>query len=200
MVIFLDVRRNRYLALASRTASALIEEEFANVPGPILQTVAQMGWFAPDARPLPGATAPTLANRELAALARHERGSRALIGQALVALVYARISLRTMPLERLLAAVARRSANAGARTGSRAIADLVAAFETTARFTMPRNSCLPRALALHALLARHGHACTLSFGVKLHPFEAHCWLQRDAVLINDTIEQVGLFVPIMAIR
>jgi hypothetical protein len=36
----------------------------------------------------------------------------------------------------------------------------------------------------------------LVFGVRTHPFEAHCWLEKDRVILDDTVEHVRWFTPI----
>ena len=34
------------------------------------------------------------------------------------------------------------------------------------------------------------------FGVNLYPFRAHCWIEYDGTVLNDTTERVGSFTPI----
>lgn len=63
---------------------------------------------------------------------------------------------------------------------------------------IPRN-CLADSVALLRWLARHGERATLVFGVKLDPFAAHCWVQTDAVLLNDHLEHVERFTPVRTV-
>lgn len=63
---------------------------------------------------------------------------------------------------------------------------------------IPRN-CLADSVALLRWLARHGEGATLVLGVKLDPFAAHCWVQADAVLLNDHLEHVERFTPVRTV-
>jgi hypothetical protein len=56
--------------------------------------------------------------------------------------------------------------------------------------------CLPNSLMLLGFLRRHGVRAQLVVGVRSFPFEAHCWVQHKGVVLNDTVEHVGWYVPI----
>ena len=56
--------------------------------------------------------------------------------------------------------------------------------------------CLPRSLALIDYLDRHGAPAQLIFGVRTHPFEAHCWVQSGNVVLNDTLSRASWYTPI----
>ena len=66
---------------------------------------------------------------------------------------------------------------------------------------VPWTTCLVRALAAQALLARRGHASQLRLGVaggSGRTFEAHAWLERDGrVLIGGPVEP--RYVPLPAL-
>ncbi|WP_395443960.1 lasso peptide biosynthesis B2 protein [Caulobacter sp. UC70_42] len=59
--------------------------------------------------------------------------------------------------------------------------------------------CLMRSLQLLLYLRALGHAPAWVFGVRTWPFKAHCWLQSGDVVLDDHLEHVRAFVPIMAI-
>jgi hypothetical protein len=59
--------------------------------------------------------------------------------------------------------------------------------------------CLFDSLALIEFLAHHGLFPTWVFGVTSDPFLAHCWVQEGDTLMNDTVEHVGPFVPLMTV-
>ena len=62
---------------------------------------------------------------------------------------------------------------------------------------LPRLArCLPHSLALNAFLQRRECPSQLVFGVRTHPFEAHCWVQSGAVVLNDTLSHVRWYTPI----
>jgi len=56
--------------------------------------------------------------------------------------------------------------------------------------------CLPNSLMLLAYLRRHGVSAQVVVGVRTFPFEAHCWVQHNGVVLNDTVEHVCWYVPI----
>lgn len=60
------------------------------------------------------------------------------------------------------------------------------------------SRCLPHALLLRSYLATCGLRATLVIGVRLFPFEAHCWVQAGAVVLTDDFEQTSAYTPIAA--
>jgi hypothetical protein len=62
-----------------------------------------------------------------------------------------------------------------------------------------RDHCLFECLALITFLARKQIYPTWVFAVHSSPFGAHCWLQVDSVVLNDTLENVQNFTPIMKV-
>jgi hypothetical protein len=68
------------------------------------------------------------------------------------------------------------------------------------RLIYPRSYlCLFDSLALIHFLARFHVYPDWVFGVNADPFEAHCWVQADGVVLNDTVQRVSGFTPIMYI-
>lgn len=59
--------------------------------------------------------------------------------------------------------------------------------------------CLYRSFFLLAFLRRRALDATWMFGVQTWPFEAHCWLQVGDVVLDDSIDHVRPFTPILAI-
>jgi hypothetical protein len=62
-----------------------------------------------------------------------------------------------------------------------------------------QKACLFDSLALSEFLAGYRYFPRWVFGVAADPFAAHCWLQQDAVVVNDTPDHVGRFTPIMIV-
>jgi hypothetical protein len=107
-------------------------------------------------------------------------------------------ALRTRPLSTFLDA-----ANANAlyeRTPKYddEIAEMVTHFLASNRLLKEQGRCLSTSIALRRRLQRSGHRAALVFGVRLFPFEAHCWLQRGVTVLNDHHEFVGQFTPVLA--
>jgi hypothetical protein len=67
------------------------------------------------------------------------------------------------------------------------------------RYIRAQDKCLPRALGLIDLLARHNFYPSLVIAVRMKPFEAHAWVQWDDMVLNDTIDQVTRYTPILVI-
>lgn len=58
--------------------------------------------------------------------------------------------------------------------------------------------CLPNSMLLLELLALNGLGARWVFGVRTFPFEAHCWVEHEGVILNDTIDHVRWYTPIAA--
>jgi hypothetical protein len=77
---------------------------------------------------------------------------------------------------------------------------LVTAFATLRPFFFAaKDACLFDALSLSEFLAGYGLFPNWVFGVQSRPFAAHCWLQLDGVVLNDTIDHVQRYTPIMVV-
>jgi hypothetical protein len=62
-----------------------------------------------------------------------------------------------------------------------------------------REHCLLDSLVLTDFLARNGVESSLVIGVSTRPFVAHAWVQLGNVVLNDNIESVQEFTPILAV-
>lgn len=64
----------------------------------------------------------------------------------------------------------------------------------------PRDyACMFEALAMLRYLAVRGLSATWMFGVRGAPFSAHCWLERDGVVLNDDPDVVAAFKIVMGV-
>ena len=134
-------------------------------------------------------------------------GSRVKIGPGIVfsfvaASLFAKFAQRFWSLERVINRVARRKATRGAseRFDLERARQLVAAFLRLRVFLFStRDECLHDSLAVVEFLARYGLYPNWVFGVRARPFEAHCWIQHGGVVFNDSVDEVGSFVPIMVV-
>jgi hypothetical protein len=77
--------------------------------------------------------------------------------------------------------------------------ELVAIFHHLRPFYVREYLCLFDSLALLEFLAHYHHFPLWVFGVKAEPFGAHCWVQENDCVLNDTVEFVREFTPIMVI-
>lgn len=62
-----------------------------------------------------------------------------------------------------------------------------------------QGDCLFRALLLQAVLRRRRVAATLVLGVQTWPFEAHAWVQAGDLVLDDGLDHVSGFTPILAV-
>lgn len=59
------------------------------------------------------------------------------------------------------------------------------------------GECLVRSSMLMRFLHRRGLRADWVFGVRLYPFMAHCWVQIDDVCLNDDVERLAAYTPLM---
>lgn len=63
---------------------------------------------------------------------------------------------------------------------------------------IPRTGrCLVRSLLTLEYLRLRGVGADWVFGVRSHPFEAHCWVEYDGTVLTDSLEHVRWFTPIL---
>lgn len=84
------------------------------------------------------------------------------------------------------------------RTSTTSEATIAAAFRQAQRFISATDRCLPRSIAMAAMLASHGRTPTIVLGVQL-PFAAHCWVQCEDRVVSDPLERIDTFEPILAL-
>jgi hypothetical protein len=94
-----------------------------------------------------------------------------------------------------------RAARHGARAsaGQDRAALLTNAFRALRPIFQRDHLCLFDSLALLEFLALYDIFPTWVFGVRPEPFAAHCWVQSDNVVLNDTVERTSGFIPIMTV-
>jgi hypothetical protein len=133
--------------------------------------------------------------RRVTRFLRLSRTERTLFLQAAFSIAAVRLALRFLSFERLQALACRWVGRAATPVSSDRI---VWAVEAAARH-IPASSCLSKALAAQALLARHGYASQLMIGVTKDEacrLEAHAWITcQDRVLIGGP--ETGRYTPLL---
>ncbi len=115
----------------------------------------------------------------VARLVRLDPGQRVLLARATVWLVLVRLALATLPFLRVRALCER--ASRGQPLAGRPASEIRWAVLAAAR-RLPATRCLPRALALQALLRQAGIESELRIGVAKDPrggLVAHAWVDRE---------------------
>jgi hypothetical protein len=121
----------------------------------------------------------------------------------IIACLKARLALRFRPIASVVARVSARKARL---SRSRTELNMESVREHVATYVHLRpllytakDACLFDALALSNFLARYKISATWVFGVQTAPFAAHCWLQHEGVVLNDTPDNVRRYAPILAV-
>ncbi len=109
--------------------------------------------------------------------------------------------LRDQSFEATIAHVRARKqrANPARPFDSKPARSALSAFDSLRLFYPRPYLCLFDSLALVHFVARFGLYPDWVFGVRAEPFEAHCWVQAGNVVLNDTVERVSAFTPIMSV-
>ena len=202
--VFLDLRRDRYVALplpaeqAFRHLRAL--EEPMLPAGPerdvllgtgLVREGSLRGRLAAAAAPAPSASL-------FDETARPRAGPAAWL-RARGAVSRARRRLAERTLFEIVDAI-RESRFGASSPGDTATAEAAARVFLAARAMVPtERRCLLDCLALLDWLGDEARHATLVFGVRLDPFAAHCWLQTDRLLLTDATDTAGMFVPVLAV-
>lgn len=81
---------------------------------------------------------------------------------------------------------------------SPALFEAVAQFEKLRPWLPLHGECLLRSFHLRAFLRRRGLDALWVFGVRTWPFGAHCWLQAGETALDEDLERLSAYQPIMA--
>ena len=79
------------------------------------------------------------------------------------------------------------------------VTDLFEIFRTLRPYYIRPYLCMFDSLALLHFLARYGVYPQWVYGVKLQPWGAHCWVQAGDLVVNDLVDNVRDYIPIMSI-
>jgi hypothetical protein len=89
---------------------------------------------------------------------------------------------------------------AGARDWNEVrICQLVAAFHTAATLLPGLSRCLPRSMALLDFLASYGFRGRWVFAVRPVPFEAHCWVEWEDLVLTDHVDHTRWFTVFLVV-
>ena len=88
----------------------------------------------------------------------------------------------------------------GARNTAPSWETLVATFHEISPWLFTReDACRFRSIVLIRFLAGFGVGADWVFGVRLAPFGAHCWVEKDGAVLNDLAARVREFTPILRV-
>ncbi len=200
-LLFLDLRRDRYLALRGedRMTFDRLRVGEAGDQGAMTRLACSGLIVAGNGGRAIKATEIIVPDEDLSASAARTGSGWGTAFAAARGLIWARFAMRPARLARTAEYLAAAKANrAGA--GKECQAEQLAAGFAASRWLIPiAPRCLVDALALDRLLLRQGVAATLVFGVRLNPFNAHCWLQTERTILTGTAAEARNFTPILTV-
>ncbi len=198
--IFLDIARDRYFTVSETLGDAFgafLREEHAAGRHDEIDALVRHGLLAPSAAPLTTRRSPMPVRRELPRWTSRRFG----LGEAVAvasAIWSVRRHLRRQPFAQVIARLTRQ--RDGAQVGDaeqtrRSCADFL-----RHRSLVPIASvCLLDSIALLNFLQARGGQADLVFGVTASPFSAHCWVQLEDLVLNDHLDRVLAFTPILVV-
>jgi Transglutaminase-like superfamily len=139
--------------------------------------------------------------RRLFSFFRLSFSDQGLLIQAALAVVNAKLAMKTLPLPTARAIVARQQRLAWRVVPVRADR-IVWAVEATSRVIPGMRNCLVQAVAAEAMLIQAGYPCELRIGAaKKAPDEliAHAWVESEGRVVIGEFE-LDRYTPMMALR
>lgn len=187
-LVFLDIGKDRYFKLAEdKNRVALDRIRRSGLPE----------WHQPPWLPRPSTLAPQRTSNAI------ENGrfnlpevARAMWMQRRVERKLARDGFASM-LGDLCKAVNSRPARSD--IAGDAAQKTISAFHHSKLVRTAADRCLPRSIALVLCLAARHVRAHIVIGVRIAPFGAHCWVQAGNEVLNESVEEVLLYTPILAI-
>jgi hypothetical protein len=125
------------------------------------------------------------------------RSTASLVARAALSAFAAVARLKTAGLERTLdglSAVRSPRENNAERT-----LRLAGAFAELRFAVRALDRCLPLSVALASAAKGHHSEARLVLGVQCHPFGAHAWVQLGGTVLNDRLDMVRSFTPILVL-
>lgn len=210
--IFLDLRRDRYFRL-SEAQSRVFEDALNGDDAPrsnrdaLQELLNRLGREGIIRRRRPGDAPLAPCNgirRDSSTLDYPNRLPRQVriqhVPPFLWALVTSWVLTLARPLRANVAALRRRRARRRPPIGCR-LDEILTTFHTlTPVFFSTHDKCLFRSLVLVRYLDLFGVPAAWVYGVKFDPFLAHCWVQESGRVLNDHLERVSEFDPIMIVE
>ena len=107
--------------------------------------------------------------------------------------------LRWRPIEQTVHKVKDRKPAADSVVDPNDLGHLFAVFQKLRQYYPRPYLCMFDSLALLHFLARYNVFPQWVYGVRLGPFSAHCWVQTGELVVNDVVDTVGAYTPIMCV-
>lgn len=205
-VVFLDLEADRYFCLPAAANAAFLRlaadeatpDDFTKLDGLLRQRLLVEN---PESQPF---QQPPIVEIATANFERQNSLSRHIHPVLTTLAAEARTSWRlaTLPFKEAIGANTLRVAKRPLASPDehRLLDEIVRGANACAIIMRSHNRCLVRALSVYSLCRKHCITTKLVFGVAMHPFAAHCWVQvGNKVLVGD-FEQARLHTPILVLE
>lgn len=204
--IFLDLSRDRYFCLRGDAEGAFKKLVAGDVLTALeeagLTGAGRQGWLSrlDESADGPAACAPPPCVSESALEGRSGPDLRCL-APILIDLAAARRDLRRKNLRDIVRHLENQKATTGliAAPPMEWVHRVAATFQWSGLLSTLHDQCLPRSLAMMRYLVRRGYQPMLAFAVMTRPFAAHCWVQLGETVLNDRLDHVRKFTPILVV-
>jgi hypothetical protein len=200
--LFLDIAGDRYFALEGELAAAFERLRAGQASPDDIAALKAADMIEPTPHQRPIAPAPPHVPRA-SLVEQRERVGKAGAGLPfLIAadLLRVRLVLRRGGLAHLIASVREQKSRAAAgRRPEAALEELAGAYSVARSLVPLARNCLSDSLTFIRLLALRGHHPDLVLGVKRNPFAAHCWVQTDTLVLNDSADSARDFTPVLVV-
>lgn len=199
-IIFLDIARDRYLALPPERNDAFLDwlqSPGHALPQSCLPMLAELGFTGKDAQPpaTRSVRRPIPMDSPYLDRQRPRAGDIMSVTQKVIA---ARAALRSRPLADVLESYFPPRGPAPSDPGD--LLSRLAIFRSVRPLVPVRRVCLHDCLALSDWLGRGAEGMTLVLGVSALPFAAHCWLQLGEQVVDDHPESPSRYRPILHLQ
>lgn len=202
--IFLDERRGRYFQLPTRLERSFLDAArsgFVSNRHEDLSTLVKAGIVEICEErhvALPALSAPEQELRFCGAEVLRPR----LIAAGVTARLQASLIMKLRPFEKIAQSIRRHRQSDDAVEPARPDLDaqaLIYAVQAADRLLGSVDRCFVRSLSVMILSWRAGLAPHFVIAVQADPFQAHCWVQHQTTVLNDHVEHVRRFVPILVL-
>jgi hypothetical protein len=133
---------------------------------------------------------------------RNVKAHRITVISAVFEQIICGITVKLRPLSKILGNIKKAKNIAAARCTPGVgidVIEIAASFQTSSLFISFKDKCLPRSLALVRYLSKRGVLADLIIGVKMRPFAAHAWVEHRGFVLNDTVDGVQPYTPILVV-
>jgi hypothetical protein len=201
-LVFLDIVADRYFGLGGAAETAfrsLLRRQPQHALGQPAEALIETRLLVERPDALPVRPCPELAPVRASLLDRRLPSASAFaVVRALAGVMIARLALRVGGLAIALRTLTRRKNRIRAQASDQAkIEREVAAFHRCALLVRSHDQCLVRSLALMRRLAARGECADLVIAVRVRPFSAHAWVQKDDLLLNESCDAVRGYTSIL---